>query len=43
MMRFLVDAQLPGRLCDWLIDRGHEAVYVPIVMPGMAADAEIAR
>lgn len=42
-MRFLVDAQLPGRLCDWLIDRGHEAVYVPIVMPGMAADAEIAR
>jgi predicted nuclease of predicted toxin-antitoxin system len=27
-MRFLVDAQLPPALCDWLRERRHEAVHV---------------
>lgn len=26
-MRFLVDAQLPRRLCGWLRDVGHDAVH----------------
>ena len=26
-MKFLVDAQLPGRLADWLIAQGHEALH----------------
>ncbi len=27
-MRFLIDAQLPPALADWLRDKGHEAVAV---------------
>ena len=27
-MRFLVDAQLPPRLCRWLADKGHESIHV---------------
>ncbi len=26
-MRFLVDAQLPKSLCDWLNQRGHNAIH----------------
>lgn len=26
-MKFLVDAQLPGRLAGWLIAQGHEALH----------------
>lgn len=27
-MRFLVDAQLPPALCDWLAGQGHTALHV---------------
>jgi predicted nuclease of predicted toxin-antitoxin system len=27
-MKFLVDAQLPPGLCDWLEERGHAALHV---------------
>ncbi|MGF9695269.1 DUF5615 family PIN-like protein [Rhizobium sp. 0TCS1.26] len=27
-MRFLVDAQLPPALAEWLLDRGHQAEHV---------------
>lgn len=26
-MRFLVDAQLPVRLKDWLLKKGHDAIH----------------
>ncbi|MBV5289912.1 MAG: DUF5615 family PIN-like protein [Pelodictyon phaeoclathratiforme] len=26
-MKFLVDAQLPRRFCDWLRQRGHDALH----------------
>ena len=26
-MKFLVDAQLPNRLCEWLCAQGHEALH----------------
>ncbi len=26
-MKFLVDAQLPRRFCDWLWERGHDALH----------------
>ena len=32
MLRFLVDAQLPPALADWLRRRGHEALHVRDVM-----------
>jgi predicted nuclease of predicted toxin-antitoxin system len=39
-MRFLVDAQLPPALCDWLRARGHEAEHVGA---GAIGDDAIAR
>ncbi|WP_454561025.1 DUF5615 family PIN-like protein [Mycobacterium haemophilum] len=41
-MRFLVDAQLPVRLCDFLIERGHEAVHVLALPDGnRSSDAAV--
>jgi predicted nuclease of predicted toxin-antitoxin system len=42
-MRFVVDAQLPSALCQWLEQRGHEAAYVPQVLTGDTSDTIIAR
>ncbi|MBB5518197.1 DUF5615 family PIN-like protein [Amphiplicatus metriothermophilus] len=40
-MRFLIDAQLPPRLADWLREKGHDALHVREA-PGLgAADREI--
>lgn len=44
-MNFLVDAQLPPRLCRWLEARGHEAAHVseregPLTDEAVAAWAE---
>jgi predicted nuclease of predicted toxin-antitoxin system len=41
-MRFLIDAQLPPGLCDWLAARGFEADHVTRVLGGQTPDAEIA-
>jgi predicted nuclease of predicted toxin-antitoxin system len=41
-MKFLVDAQLPPRLCRWLQARGHEAAHVT-ERAGALTDAEIAE
>jgi predicted nuclease of predicted toxin-antitoxin system len=38
-MKFLVDAQLPPGLCEWLRARAHEAEHVG---PGATADTAIA-
>jgi predicted nuclease of predicted toxin-antitoxin system len=41
-MRFLVDAQLPLRLVDYLRSKGHEAEHVALVLSERAKDTEIA-
>jgi predicted nuclease of predicted toxin-antitoxin system len=42
-VKFLVDAQLPVRLCRWLRDRGHDAVHVTERANGnRSTDAEVA-
>lgn len=41
-MRFPVDAQLPERLCQWLREQGHEALYVPTLLTGETPDAVVA-
>lgn len=41
-MRLLVDAQLPPALCQWLCERGHEAVHVADIGLQGARDGEIA-
>ncbi len=41
-MRFLIDAQLPPTLSDWLKFRGHEATHVVDVGMGGASDKLIA-
>ena len=41
-MNFLIDAQLPPALCDWLIFRGHQAQHVFALGLGAASDREIA-
>jgi predicted nuclease of predicted toxin-antitoxin system len=33
-VRFLVDAQLPARLCDFLKQHGHDAIHVSILPNG---------
>lgn len=40
-MRFLIDAQLPPALSDWLEKRGHEAEHVYDALPANAPDAAI--
>ena len=42
-MKFIVDAQLPPRLADWLRDKGHEALALRDVGLRDAADPEIWR
>lgn len=43
-MRFLVDAQLPRRLCTLLAEQGHEALHTLDLPSGnRTSDAEIAR
>lgn len=41
-MKFLVDAQLPPRLCRWLEARGHQAEHVYDLGLHTAIDAEVA-
>ena len=40
-MRFLVDAQLPPRLADWLDAQGHEARHVADAISATAEDRVI--
>ena len=40
-MRFLVDAQLPPALADWLAAKGHEAAHVGDLGMQAASDAAI--
>lgn len=40
-MRFLVDQNLPARLCAYLNDAGHDAVHVQELDMSMADDVEI--
>lgn len=41
-MKFLVDAQLPRRLCAWLVARGHDAVHTLELPKGnRTTDAEL--
>ena len=42
-MKFLIDAQLPPALCQWLQARGHEAVHVIEIGLGGASDEAIAE
>jgi predicted nuclease of predicted toxin-antitoxin system len=37
--RFLIDAQLPPKLCGWLAEHGHSAVHVSDVLTGQAPDS----
>ena len=41
-MKFLVDANLPPVLCDWLVGRGHDAVHVTAATAADASDDQIA-
>lgn len=41
-MKFLVDAQLPRRLCQWLRESGHDAVHtLDLVLGNRTPDSEI--
>lgn len=43
-MRFLVDAQLPRRLCDWFRQEGYDAVHIlDLELGNRTPDAEIMR
>lgn len=42
-MKFVVDAQLPPALADWLSERGHDADHVSDILGDKAADADIWR
>jgi len=43
-MKFLVDAQLPRRFCNWLRENGHDALHTLDLQSGnRTTDAEIAR
>lgn len=41
-MRFLIDAQLPPMLCNWLEEQGHSARHVADVLGGQTPDREVA-
>jgi predicted nuclease of predicted toxin-antitoxin system len=41
-MKFLVDAQLPPGLCDWLKERGHAAIHVRELGDEVLTDIRIA-
>jgi predicted nuclease of predicted toxin-antitoxin system len=40
-MKFLIDAQLPRALADWLLRTGHEAVHVQDLVLEAASDAKV--
>lgn len=40
-MRFLVDVNLPPRLCDWLLIRGHKAEHLANENLLTATDTEV--
>ena len=41
-MKFLVDAQLPRRLCQWLRESGHDAVHtLDLALGNRTSDSEI--
>ncbi|ABL66626.1 DUF5615 family PIN-like protein [Chlorobium phaeobacteroides] len=43
-MKFLVDAQLPRRLCNWLRKNGHDALHtLDLDLGNRTKDSEIAR
>lgn len=42
-MRFLIDAQLPPALAEWLCERGHQAEHVAALGLAGATDQVIAR
>lgn len=42
-MKFLIDAQLPPELCDWLEERGHAAVHVGALAYEALRDRQIAN
>jgi predicted nuclease of predicted toxin-antitoxin system len=42
-MKFLLDANLPGKLVDVFIAAGHDCVHMESIMPRYAADAKIAQ
>lgn len=42
-MRFVVDANLPRRLTDWLIERGHQCEHVLDLDLAQSSDEEIWR
>ncbi|NJR78661.1 DUF5615 family PIN-like protein [Sphingomonas corticis] len=42
-MRFLIDAQLPPRLAQWLIDHGHDAEHVAAIGLADARDAAVVQ
>ncbi|TMJ17411.1 MAG: hypothetical protein E6G92_13905 [Alphaproteobacteria bacterium] len=42
-MKFLVDAQLPPGLCDWLREKGHEAIHVRDLGEQVFTDIRIAQ
>ena len=42
-MKFLIDAQLPPALCQWLQARGHDATHVFDIGLSGASDDAIAR
>jgi len=43
-MKFLVDAQLPRRFCQWLRESGHDAVHtLDLALGNCTPDSEIIR
>lgn len=43
-MKFLVDAQLPRRFCDWLLESGHDALHtLELELGNKTTDSEITR
>ena len=41
-MKFLVDAQLPRRFCDWLREKGHDALHtLDLELGNQTSDSDI--
>ena len=41
-MKFLLDANLPGRLAEVFVAGGHECVHIEVLLPRYAEDTDIA-
>ncbi len=41
-MKFLLDANLPGRLADVFVEGGHECAHMETLLPRYAEDTDIA-